>query len=50
MNEVFNGRDLAALQTTLAPDFVSHPLRTTGIEAVADAWSRMFAARHSSLC
>jgi len=43
MYEAFNGRDLAALETILAPDFVSHPLRTAGIEAVADAWSRMFA-------
>ncbi|MEW2292965.1 nuclear transport factor 2 family protein [Streptomyces sp. NPDC006743] len=44
MYEAFNGRDLAALDTVLAPDFVSHPLGTTGIGAVADAWSRMFAA------
>ncbi|MER6142083.1 nuclear transport factor 2 family protein [Streptomyces sparsogenes] len=44
MYEAFNGRDLAALETVLAPDFVSHPLRTTGIGAVADAWSKMFAA------
>ncbi|MEU1785866.1 nuclear transport factor 2 family protein [Streptomyces sparsogenes] len=44
MYEAFNGRDLAALETVLAPDFVSHPLRATGIEAVADAWSRMFVA------
>lgn len=44
MYEAFNGRDLAALEAVLAPDFVSHPLRTTGIRAVADAWSKMFAA------
>ncbi|MGW1024767.1 ester cyclase [Streptomyces sp. NPDC002577] len=44
MYEAFNGRDLAALATVLAPDFVSHPLRTTGIEAVVNAWSKMFAA------
>lgn len=44
MYEAFNGRNLAGLGTILAPDFVSHPLRTTGIGAVADAWSRMFAA------
>ncbi|MFB7510036.1 ester cyclase [Streptomyces broussonetiae] len=44
MYEAFNGRDLAALETILAPDFVSHPLRTTGVEAVADAWSAMFEA------
>ncbi|MGW1157393.1 ester cyclase [Streptomyces sp. NPDC002519] len=44
MYEAFNGRDLAALETILASDFVSHPLGTTGVRAVADAWSRMFAA------
>ncbi|MFE7011579.1 ester cyclase [Streptomyces sp. NPDC057651] len=44
MYEAFNGRDLAALETVLATDVVSHPLTTTGIRAVADAWSRMFAA------
>ncbi|MFJ9930108.1 ester cyclase [Streptomyces misionensis] len=44
MYEAFNGRNLAALETILAPDFVSHPLRTAGIGAVADAWSKMFAA------
>ena len=48
MYEAFNGRDLAALETVLAPDFVSHPLRTTGIGAVADAWSKMFAAHPDS--
>ncbi|MFF9410627.1 ester cyclase [Streptomyces anandii] len=44
MYDAFNGRNPAALETVLAPDFVSHPLGTTGIGAVADAWSKMFAA------
>jgi predicted SnoaL-like aldol condensation-catalyzing enzyme len=44
MYEAFNGRHLAALEAILAPDFVSHPLGTTGVEAVVDAWSGMFAA------
>ncbi|MFI1539208.1 ester cyclase [Streptomyces anandii] len=44
MYDAFNGRNLAALEEVLAPDFVSHPLRTAGIGAVADAWSKMFAA------
>ncbi|WP_039827120.1 ester cyclase [Nocardia testacea] len=44
MYEAFNNRDLAALEMILAPEFISHPLGTTGVRAVAQAWSKMFAA------
>ncbi|GLW08579.1 hypothetical protein Misp01_37090 [Microtetraspora sp. NBRC 13810] len=44
MYEAFNARDLAALETILSPGFVSHPLGTTGVEAVTGAWAKLFAA------
>jgi predicted SnoaL-like aldol condensation-catalyzing enzyme len=44
MYEAFNARDLSNLNAVLAEDFVSHPLGTTGIAPVAQAWSGLFAA------
>ncbi|MFD4524909.1 ester cyclase [Streptomyces sp. NPDC058470] len=39
----FNTRDLAAVETIFAADFVSHPLGTTGPDAVTRSWSKMIA-------
>jgi ketosteroid isomerase-like protein len=44
MYAAFNARDLAAARTLFTPDFVSHPLGTTGPDAVTRSWSRMISA------
>jgi predicted SnoaL-like aldol condensation-catalyzing enzyme len=43
MYAAFNGRDLGAADAIFAADFVSHPLGTTGPDAVTRSWSRMIA-------
>ncbi|MEV6157745.1 nuclear transport factor 2 family protein [Nonomuraea sp. NPDC052129] len=40
MYEAFNAHDFGAAETIFAPDFVSHPLGTTGAESVVWAWTR----------
>jgi predicted ester cyclase len=44
--EAFNARDLAALETLLAPDFVDHtpaPGQKPGPEGVREVWARLHA-------
>lgn len=48
MHDAFNGRDLAAVDEIFTPGFVSHPLGTTGPQAVRRSWSAMI-ERHPEL-
>lgn len=38
MHAAFNARDFAAGVELFAPDFISHPLGTTGRESIQRAW------------
>lgn len=40
MYEAFNTRDFGAAETIFTADFVSHPLGTTGTDAVTRSWTR----------
>jgi predicted SnoaL-like aldol condensation-catalyzing enzyme len=37
--EAANARDVAAVDDIFAPDFYSHPLRTTGTEPIKQGWT-----------
>lgn len=41
MYAAFNDHDHAAASEVFTPDFFSHPLGTTGSQAVTDSWQRM---------
>jgi predicted SnoaL-like aldol condensation-catalyzing enzyme len=41
--EAANARDVAAVDDIFAPDFYSHPMRTTGTDAVKQAWTTAMA-------
>jgi ketosteroid isomerase-like protein/predicted SnoaL-like aldol condensation-catalyzing enzyme len=41
MYEAFNTRDLGAVDDLFAAGFISHPLRSSGVACVKDAWTRL---------
>ncbi|MYS84628.1 ester cyclase [Embleya scabrispora] len=44
MYKAFNTRDFEAAHSIFSVDFVSHPLGTTGVEAVVKSWTAMHTA------
>jgi predicted SnoaL-like aldol condensation-catalyzing enzyme len=43
MYDAANNRDLAAIDEIFAPDFRSHPMGTTGVEAIRSGWRQVMA-------